>query len=204
MAAEGATVFLVDDDPQVQEGLSRLLRSCGWNVSTADSAEDFLRLLPEHAVGCVLLDICMPGMSGTDLHERLNASGCHLSVIYLTAHSSVPVSVRAMKHGAYDFLEKPVAEDDLLPAIEGAVAQSRARTAAASLCADVRERLGTLTPREREVMSQVVAGRMNKQIAMNLCIALRTVKVHRGRMMTKMRVRSVAELVSLCDAGARA
>lgn len=205
MATDGATVFLVDDDLQVREGLSRLLRSHGWRADAYASAEDFLRQVPERAVGCVLLDIHMPGLTGTDLHDRLNASGCPLSIIYLTAHSTVPVSVRAMKHGAYDFLEKPVDEGVLLAAIAGATAQSMARNATAARSADFHERLDALTSREREVMSQVIAGRMNKQIADDLCIALRTVKLHRSRMMSKMRVRSVAQLVSLCDdAGVRA
>jgi FixJ family two-component response regulator len=204
MATEGATVFLVDDDLQVQEGLSRLLRSHGWSVSVFGSAEGFLQQLPECAAGCLLLDIRMPGMSGTDLHERLNDYDCPLSVIYLTANSTVPVSVRAMKHGAYDFLEKPISEDILLSAIEGAVARSVAKISAATHGQDVRTRLRALTPREREVMSHVIVGRMNKQIADDLNIALRTVKLHRSRMMVKMRVRSVAQLVSLCEeAGVR-
>mgnify|MGYP005814170569 CR=1 FL=1 len=199
MTADGAKVFLVDDDLQVREGLSRLLRSHGWQVDAYASAEEFLRQLPERAVGSVLLDIRMPGLTGTDLHDRLNACGSALSIIYLTAHSTVPVSVRAMKHGAYDFLEKPVDEAVLLAALEGATEQSMQRVASADRSADVHERLDALTSREREVMSQVIAGRMNKQIADDLGIALRTVKVHRSRMMSKMRVRSVAQLVSLCD-----
>lgn len=204
MAIDGATVFLVDDDVQVREGLSRLLRSHGWRVRAHGSAEDFLEQLPERAVGCLLLDICMPGMSGTDLHDRLNVSGCPLSIIYLTGHSTVPVSVRAMKHGAFDFLEKPVDETELLAAIEGASAQSLARSLTASLRTDVHDRLRSLTPREREVLAQVIAGNMNKHIADNLRIALKTVKVHRSRMMAKMRVRSIAKLVILCeDAGIR-
>ena len=189
----------MDDDLQVQEGLSRLLRSHGWQVSAFGSAEDFLQGMPERAVGCVLLDICMPGMSGTELHARLNASRCPLPIIYLTAHSSVPLSVRAMKDGAFDFLEKPVGEYALLSAIEGATNESRAKLATEARCADVRARLAALTRREREVMACVVAGRMNKHIADDLKIAMKTVKVHRSRMMAKMRVRSVAHLVSLCD-----
>lgn len=199
MATEGATVFLVDDDLRVREGLSRLLRSSGWRVQAFDSAEDFLQRLPDSATGCLLLDICMPGMSGTDLHDRLNASGSALSVIYLTGQSTVPVSVRAMKHGAYDFLEKPVDEDALLSALDGAAAKSLTMRATAALCADISARLDNLTPREREVMMQVISGRLNKQIAGDLGIALKTVKVHRSRMMAKMRVRSVAQLVALCD-----
>ena len=205
MAADAVTVFVVDDDLQLREGLSRLLRSYGWRVDAYGSAEDFLRQAPEHAVGCVLLDICMPGMNGTALHDRLNGFDCALSVIYLTGHSSVPLSVHAMKHGAYDFLEKPVSEHVLLAAIAGATAQSVARSAVLARSREIHERLGALTPREREVMSQVVAGHMNKQIADRLAIALRTVKVHRSRVMSKMRVRSVAQLVALCDeAGVRA
>lgn len=199
MAADAVSVFVVDDDLQFREGLSRLLRSYGWRVDAYGSADDFLRQAPEHAVGCVLLDICMPGMDGTALHDRLNGFDCPLSVIYLTGHSSVPLSVRAMKHGAYDFLEKPVSEHELLAAIAGATAQSVARSAVLARSREIHERLGALTPREREVLSQIVAGHMNKQIADRLAIALKTVKVHRSRVMSKMRVRSVAQLVALCD-----
>ena len=204
MAADGVTVFVVDDDLLVREGLSRLLRSHGWQVSTYASAEEFLGRSPERAIGCVLLDIHMPGMAGTELHDRLDAGDRTLSIVYLTAHSSIPASVRAIKQGAYDFLEKPVDETMLLEAIAGATAESLAMHAVAARGADVRERLGALTPREREVISRVIAGRMNKQIADELGIALRTVKLHRNRMMSKMGVRSVAQLVSLCDeAGVR-
>lgn len=199
MTSSGATVFLVDDDPDVRQGLSRLLRSNNWQVASFGSAEEFLQQLPADEAGCVLLDICMPGMSGTELHERLSASGSPLSIIYLTGQSTVPISVHAMKQGAFDFLEKPVEEALLIAALEQAVMQSLSKRASTGLYNDIRARFAHLTAREREVMRHVIAGRLNKQIASDLGIALKTVKVHRGRVMEKMQVRSVAQLVGLCD-----
>lgn len=199
MTAEDTTVFLVDDDLQLLEAISRLLLSYGWQVRSYDSAELFLQELPAGGAGCLLLDICMPGMDGTLLHERLRASGSYLSVIYLTGHSSVSIGVGAMKNGAYDFLEKPVDEVVLLSALQGAVAQSVMKRTNATLRAGIQTRLARLTQREQQVMLQVISGRLNKQIAYQLGIALKTVKVHRSRMMEKMGVRSVAELVALCD-----
>lgn len=199
MGVSGPTIFLVDDDVHVLDGLSRLLRSSGWNVHACASAEDFMQQCPDATPGCVLLDICMPGMSGVGLHDWLNARGSPLSVIYLTGHSTVPVSVGAMKRGAYDFLEKPVDEDLLFPALKEATERSIAKHAMALRSADVEHRLDRLTQREREVMTHVISGRLNKQIAGDLGIALKTVKVHRSRVMEKMSVRSVAQLVALCD-----
>jgi len=199
MTAEDTTVFLVDDDHQFLKGLSRLLHSYGWDVQPFDSAEPFLQQLSPGMAGCLLLDVCLPGMDGMLVHERLRASGSFLSIVYLTGHSTVSIGVRAMKNGAYDFLEKPVDEATLLSSLRGAVAESLSRRSGAALRTGIHNRLARLTQREKQVMFQVIAGRLNKQIAYDLGISLKTVKVHRSRMMEKMSVRSVAELVALCD-----
>lgn len=194
-----ATVYVIDDEPDVCAGLSRLLRSMGWSVTAFTSATDFLDHVPTQGVGCILLDVNMPGMSGPELHERLRELGLGIPVVYLTGKGNVPLSVQAMKRGALDFLEKPVDEEQLLAAIENAVAQHRASEAQEHRIADWNARLGKLSAREREVMEHVIAGRLNKQIAADLGIAEKTVKVHRGRVMTKTGVRSLAQLVHLCD-----
>jgi FixJ family two-component response regulator len=194
-----ATIYVIDDEPDVCAGLSRLLRSAGWSVMAYTSAPEFLEHTPVHGVGCVLLDVSMPGMSGPELHQRLCNLGLEFPVIYLTGQASVPLSVQAMKRGAADFLEKPVDADQLLTAIDAAVARHRARQAEDSRLSAARQRLAKLSAREREVMDHVIAGRLNKQIASDLGIAEKTVKVHRGRVMTKVGVRSLAQLVHLCD-----
>lgn len=192
-------VFVIDDEPDVRDSLARLLRSDGWRVLAFGSAREFLDALDPLALGCILLDVNMPGMSGPELHEALQARHVGLPIIYLTGRSSVPISVQAMKRGALDFLEKPVDADALLPAIRSAVERHRMAHARLLRQADTALRLGLLTAREREVMDEVIRGRLNKQIAGDLGIAEKTVKVHRGRVMEKMRVRSVAELVRLCN-----
>ena len=197
---EAATVFVIDDEAEVRQGLSRLLRSAGLEVVAHESAQEFMANGPYDVTGCILLDVSMPEMTGPELHDRLRDSGIGLPVIYLTGHCSVSVGVRAMKNGAYDFLEKPVDADTLLPAIEQALTAYRKIQAEQQRLYDIGYRLSTLSPREREVLGHVVAGRLNKQIAGEMGIAEKTVKVHRGRAMTKMRCRSVAELVRLCGA----
>lgn len=195
-----ATVHIVDDDADVRGALSRLLRSAGWQVADWASAIEFLEQLPGLAgAGCILLDVSMPGMSGPELHDRLRDLDVSLPVIYLTGNGSVPVSVRAMKHGALDFLEKPVDGEALLQVIELAVERHRNTLAHHNRLCEIRRRVSALSAREREVMHHVIAGRMNKQIAGDLGIAEKTVKVHRGRVMDKFGVRSVADLVLLCD-----
>jgi FixJ family two-component response regulator len=194
-----ATVFVIDDDPGIRSALDSLLRSAGWNVKAYASASEFLDETPSGNDGCILLDVSMPGMSGPELHDRILERGIAYPVIYLTGHCSVSIGVKAMKSGAIDFLEKPVDEALLLPAIENAIGRhSRARADLAKLDA-MQARLMRLSAREREVMDHVIAGRLNKQIAIDLGIAEKTVKVHRGRVMKKMEVRSVAQLVQLCD-----
>lgn len=200
MGSGEATVFVIDDDPDIRDGLARLLRATGWSVRTYPAAEQFLAELPQDSEGCILLDVNMPGMTGPELHDTMCATGITLPVIYLTGQSSLSIGVRAMKHGARDFLEKPVDEDVLLPTIEQAIAEHRKARVTQSRLDEIRRALGRLSVREREVMDHVIAGRLNKQIAADLGIAEKTVKVHRGRVMNKMGVRSVAQLVRLCDA----
>lgn len=195
-----AIVHIVDDDVEVRVALSRLLRSAGWGVAEWASAVEFL----EQAQGqagpcCILLDVNLPGMSGPELHEQLRQRDVDIPVIYLTGNGSVPLSVHAMKQGALDFLEKPIDDEALLLAITTAIARHRDALAHRDRLSEIRRRVNALSQREREVMHHVIAGRMNKQIASDLGIAEKTVKVHRGRVMGKFGVRSVADLVLLCD-----
>jgi len=199
MQSRDATVLLIDDDADVRDAVGRLLRSAGWRTESFASAQDFLEQPPYEGIGCLLLDVSMPGMSGPDLHLWMREHGCSLPVIYLSARCDVAISVQAMKRGALDVLEKPADADVLLQAIADAVQKHRLDTTRRRGNDEINRHLVSLSRREREVMSHVVAGRLNKQIAAELGIALKTVKVHRGRMMEKMRVRSVAELVHLCD-----
>lgn len=193
------TVFVIDDDAEVRDGLARLLRLVGRPVVACASAQDFLDQLPVTEIGCIVLDVTMPGMSGPQLHEALQAVGADLPVIYLTGQGSVPLSVRAMKQGALDFLEKPIDAELLFPLIDQAIALHRQTRESHARLLQIRQRLAGLSPREREVMTLVIKGRMNKQIAGDLGISEKTVKAHRGRVMAKIGARSVAELVKLCD-----
>lgn len=199
MTAGPVTVFVIDDDIDVRDGLSRLLRSAGWRVESFASAREFLDGGCGHGIGCILLDVNMPGMTGPDLHDHLRDAGVQMPIIYLTGQATVSVGVDAMKKGAIDFLEKPVDEDALLPTVELACARHRRAFERSDTLRDIEARLLRLSVREREVMERVIAGRLNKQIAGDLGIAEKTVKVHRGRAMAKMKVRSVAELVHLWD-----
>jgi FixJ family two-component response regulator len=194
-----STVFVIDDEPDVREGLSRLLRSAGWHAVCFASAEEFLAFDARTAVGCILLDVNMPGCTGPDLQVILHEKHLTLPIIFLTGKSTISTGVRAMKNGAFDFLEKPADEAVLLPAVESAVARHRAACRHAVALGDFDQRTALLSARERAVMEHVMRGRLNKQIAADLDIAEKTVKVHRGRAMAKMRVRSVAELVHLFD-----
>jgi FixJ family two-component response regulator len=199
MQSNEATVFVIDDDADVRDALHRLMRSVGWKVETFAAAQDFLDSPPAQGIGCILLDVNMPGMTGPQLHDHLHKLGIGLPVIYLTGQSSVPISVQAMKNGAVDFLEKPIDADALLPAIELAVGRHRQSCEKNDRLSDINQRLASLSAREREVFNLVVLGRLNKQIAGELDIAEKTVKVHRGRVMSKMKVRSVAQLVHLYE-----
>jgi FixJ family two-component response regulator len=193
------TVHLVDDDPRVLKALARLLNAEGYDVRPFASAQEFLDRHDSTVPGCAIVDLSMPGLDGLQLQEALALNGAKRPIIFLTGRGNIPVSVRAMKAGAIDFLTKPVRKNDLFEAIsraEGVDTQSR--LASAELAA-VKARIESLTPRELEVLSHVVAGRMNKQIAGDLGIAEKTIKFHRGHVMEKLGVRTVADLVRLAE-----
>jgi FixJ family two-component response regulator len=193
------TVFLVDDDPGVLKGMSRLLRARGYDVRSYASPQAFLAGHDSAVPGCAVLDVAMPGLDGLALQQALTDSGAHRPVIFLTGKGDIPTSVRAMKAGAIDFLTKPVSSDVLLEAIARAEkTDAEARRHRAELAA-IEAKLATLTPREREVLTHVVAGRLNKQIAGDLGTVEKTIKVHRSRMMEKLGVRTVADLVRLAE-----
>ena len=194
-----AIVFLVDDDPSVRKGLSRLLRSAGHECETFESAEAFLQRECHPGVGCLVLDLRMPQVTGLELQERLGRLGSQLPIIFLTGHGDIPQSVQAVKQGAVNFLTKPVDDEVLLASIEEALRLGRQWLAAAQEKAAVLQRTEMLTAREFEVMQGVIAGALNKQIAAHLGIVEKTVKVHRAAAMQKMGVASVAELVRLCE-----
>ena len=193
------TVYLVDDEPAVLKSLSRLLRSEGFTVAAFGSPAELLEQLDPAARGCFVLDLAMPGLDGLALQNALSARGSELPILFLTGRGDIQKGVAAMKSGALDFLTKPVDDERLFEAVRAALEKDRARRRARSEVAEIGRRLATLTPREREVLEGVVAGRLNKQIAASLQIALKTVKIHRGRMMEKMGAKSVAELVLLAD-----
>lgn len=192
-------VLVVDDDVSVRKSLSRLIRAAGWNAEMFSSASEFMECMPPPGAACVLLDIQMPGLTGPELHEWMAGKGISLPVVFLTGHGDVPTSVQAMKRGAVDFLLKPVDDEVLLESIRNAISIYETETSRERHQEAIKERHACLTTREREVMRQVIGGRLNKQIAADLGISVKTVKVHRARAMGKMGVRSVAELVHACD-----
>lgn len=191
-------VYVVDDDPSVRNGLPRLLRSAGFNVEVFASADDFLAGEPPAEGGCLVLDVKMPGLSGLDLQKTLGRAEYSLPIIFMTGHGDIPMSVRAMKEGAVDFLAKPLDGRALLDAIRVALRRNKEASHRRAETEEIRKREQTLTPRERDVMALVITGILNKQIATELGIEEGTVKVHRSRVMTKMGAQSVAELVRLC------
>jgi FixJ family two-component response regulator len=194
MSALG-TVYLVDDEPEILKALSRLLGAEGFAVRTFTSAEEFLASSRPEPVACLVLDVAMPQVDGLQLQSRLRGLGSPVPVIFLTGHGDIPMSVRAMKSGAVDFLTKPVQDADFLRAVRSALELAQARVAENEQASEIQSRVNRLTPRERQVMELVVAGLLNKQIAARLGTVEHTVKVHRMRMMEKMEVQSVAELV---------
>ncbi len=199
MSGAQAVVYIVDDDPSLRTALGRLARAAGHRVEAFATAGEFLASPRADAPACLVLDVRMPGPSGLDLQEALAARGDELPIIFLTGHGNIPMTARAMKAGAVDFLTKPVNRQDLLEAIQRAVARHlHARTRRAERGA-LEGRFATLTPREREVFALVVRGLLNKQIAAELGISEPTVKVHRGRVMRKMQAGSLAELVRLAE-----
>jgi FixJ family two-component response regulator len=193
------TVYLVDDDTGVLKALSRLLRAKGYEVKPYSSPQEFLKQHDPAVPGCAVLDVSMPGLDGLELQQALTAGSSHRPVVFITGKGDVPTSVRAMKAGAIDFLTKPTKDTDLLEAIrraEGREAEARQRL---SELEAIQAKLRTLTPREREVLTHVVAGRLNKQIAGDLGTVEKTIKVHRSRMMEKMGLRTVADLVRMAE-----
>jgi RNA polymerase sigma factor (sigma-70 family) len=193
------TVFIVDDDDSVRTSFERVLVHAGFDVATYAAGSELLSEPRRFDPGCLLLDLRMPGMDGLALQEALRRDGCVKPIVFLTGHGTVPESVRAMKGGAIDFLEKPIEPDRLIEVVEGALARDAAERGDLREQERFRQHLSTLTPREREVFEAVIAGRLNKQIARDLGITLRTVKFHRGRMMKKLQVQSLAELVRLAE-----
>lgn len=194
------TIFIVDDDATFARGLSRLIRAAGWRPEVYSSAADFLARgrLDDGACGCVLIDVKMPGMKGPDLYREMLERRMTLPVVFLTGYGDVPTSVDAMKLGAVDFLEKPVSGETLVRTVRVALERHSEGLREERGRREVEARLALLSPREREVMCHVIGGRLNKQIAADLGISLKTVKVHRAKVMEKMRVASVAALVDLC------
>jgi FixJ family two-component response regulator len=192
-------VFLVDDDAGVLKALSRLLRARGYEVEAFTSPQEFLAGHDASIPGCAVFDVSMPGLDGLQLQQALTAGGSQRPVIFLTGKGDIPTSVRAMKAGAIDFLTKPVDDADLLAAIARAETEDATTRHAGAELDSINARFAVLTPREREVMTHVIAGRLNKQIAGDLGTVEKTIKVHRGRVMEKLGVRSVADLVRLAE-----
>nr|WP_249128447.1 response regulator [Bradyrhizobium lablabi] len=190
---------MVDDDAGVRKGLSRLLRARGYDVRPYSSPTEFLQQHDPAAPGCAVLDVAMPGLNGLELQQALTAGGSHRPIIFITGKGDIPTSVRAMKAGALDFLTKPVREPDLLEAILRAKTRDAEHRRVNSELDLIRAKMNTLTPREREVLVHVVAGRLNKQIAADLGTVEKTIKVHRSRMMEKLGIRGVADLVRMAE-----
>jgi FixJ family two-component response regulator len=200
MIAANNLVFLIDDDASVRKGVSRLLRSAGYHNEAFHCASDFLARNPHPGPACVIVDVRMPGLNGIDLQSLLIERRREEQLVFITGHGDVPTCARALKAGAVDFLIKPFGDEELLNCIERALARSAEERQRSSQKAEARRRLDYLTPREFEVMQLVVAGMLNKQIAAELCTAEKTIKIHRGRVMKKLGIVSVAELVRLVEA----
>ena len=199
MSADRAVVFVVDDDASMRRSLESLLRSVGNDVRLFASAQEFMQAPRPDAPGCLVLDIRLPGMSGLTFQQELAKAGVGLPIIFITGHGDVPMTVRAMKAGAAEFLTKPFDDQVLLDAIDAAIERDRARRRDAASLAVLNARYNELTEREKQVMKLVVAGSVNKQIAAELGLSLVTIKVHRGQVMRKMLAKSVAELVRMAD-----
>lgn len=195
MSAQEPLVYVIDDDEAVRDSLAMLLKSVGLAHEVYASALDFLRAYDAERHACIVSDIRMPGMNGLELQERLIESGVEVPLIFITGHGDVPMAVGAMKRGAADFIQKPFSDQELIDRIHQVLEKEKIRRAARHEENIIRERLSTLTPREAEVMERVVKGQANKVIAMDLGVSQRTVELHRARVMRKLRMRSLAELV---------
>jgi FixJ family two-component response regulator len=200
LTAVAPLVFVVDDNPSVRKSLSRLLAAAGYTVEAFASAREFLTRGPSDGPCCLVLDVRMPGLTGIELQTALAAAGRRMSIVFVTGHIDVPMSVKAMKGGAVDLLTKPIDREALLAAIVRAVAKDTEDRSEEIRIAEIRQRVKTLTVRETQVFALVVTGMLNKQIAFDLGVVEKTIKVHRARVMEKMRTGSVAELVRLADA----
>jgi FixJ family two-component response regulator len=199
MSTSSPTIFVVDDEPALLKAVARLLRAAGWNAVTFSSPREFLDRHDPETPGCLVLDMSMPGFSGLELQQALERSGSPLPIVFLTGRADIPTSVQAMKRGAVDFLTKPVDDEDLLGAVRRAVEKDRVSRKNRSELAGIEGRLAALTPREREVLEHVISGRLNKQIAAELGTVEKTIKVHRARVMEKMKAASLADLVRLAE-----
>ena len=193
------TVFIIDDDPSARRGLVRLVRAVGMNTEAFASAEEFLASGRRDGPGCIVLDVRMPEMTGPELQDRLGQADYCMPIVFISAHGDVRTAASAMKKGAVDFLTKPVDRDDLHGAIRVALVKDAKYRDLRAESSSIREQIKTLTPREHEVMRYVITGMLNKQIAGKLDISEETVKIHRGRVMNKLGIKSVAELVRLCE-----
>jgi two-component system, LuxR family, response regulator FixJ len=196
-ALSGATIYVVDDDDGMRRALNLLLNTVGYRTAAFASPKEFLETFKPDTAGCLVLDIRMPGMSGLELQQHLNRTGSMLPVIFITGHGDVPMAVQAMKEGAFEFIQKPFRDQDLIDKINHALGQDKENRNTLARRADVLHRFESLTPREKQVMELVVDGAANKVIAIDLGLSERTVEIHRAKVMEKMGARSVAHLVKL-------